>query len=265
MPFSFKEADYRNTFPAEVTESILIPVPNDPSREMWQLTLLRLKFNAGKNTWEPIESPFPCQLPGCTISPWHTHTRFYESERSGSPSHKFILSITNNTTIILMGPGDILNKRFTFEEEIWPSRVNPQTGLKGKDQYYYFIKGALGQAPDVSHADNEPDELPFDTGQPVVSQPVAAAAPPPVSQPVETPTNGTATARSMTIDDAAVLLLPMVDGKTKPEIQKIIVQDEAIRSTPGFLVAFMQNKVRDKLVADGFITEDEAGVWHLAQ
>jgi len=262
MPFSFKEENYRNTFPAEVVESILIPTPNDPTREMWQLTLLRIKFNAGKDTWEPIESPFPCQLPGCTISPWHTHTRYYESDRAGSPSHKFILSITNNTSIALFGPSDILNKRFTFEEEIWPSRPNPQTGLKGKDQYYYFVKSMLGQTPDVIHADNEPDELPFDTGQqvkPALSQPQSQ-----VQAPVETPTNGT-TARAMTIDDAAVLLLPLVDGKTKPEIQKAFMQDESIRSTPGFLVAFMQNKVRDRLIADGFVTEDEAGVWHLAQ
>ena len=57
MPFSFKEADYQNTFPGEVTESVLLPVPNDPTREMLQITILRLKYNAGKDGWEPLETP----------------------------------------------------------------------------------------------------------------------------------------------------------------------------------------------------------------
>src|SRR4030095_15361602 len=162
MPFSFRESDYRNTFPGEVTESVLLPVPNDPTREMWQLTILRLKFNAGKGDWEPLETPYPCQLPGCTIVPWHTHTRFYESDRTASPAHKFIQSIQRNTDIGLMGPQDLLNKRFTWEEEIWPSRANPVTGTKGKDQYYYFIKSKLGAQPEPRPDDTQYEPLPFD-------------------------------------------------------------------------------------------------------
>lgn len=263
MPFSFKEEDYQNSFPGEVTESVTLPTPNDPTKEMWQLTLLRLRYNAGKATWEGMETPYPCQLPGCAIQPWHTHTRFYESERAGSPAHKFIQSIKANTNIALMEAKDLLGKRFVWTEEVWPARPNPQTGVKGKDQYYYFIKSELGAAPTPDEHSEQPAELPWNAAAPANTN--GATQTPQQSQ---APTNGTATSpegRPMTIEDAAVLLLPNMDGKTKPEVQRIITQDETLRTTPGFLVAFMQGRIEKMMVEQNFLQPTGPdGVYHLA-
>ena len=235
-----------------------MPSQNDPTREMLQLTIVRLKFNANKNDWEPAESTFPCQLPGCTISPWHTHTRFYESNRAGSPSHKFVLSAKSALMGNFNSANDLLHKRFTWEEEIWPARVNPQTGIKGKDQYYYFIRALLGTGP--THTEEESDITPIATTQPL---PVATET---QASPTPPPTNGEVTGaegRPLTINDAALLLVPSMEGKTKAEVQRIIMQDDTIRSVPGFLVKFMQNEVTKQLKDENFITEDANGVYHV--
>lgn len=260
MPFQFDPSEYKNKFVAKAISSELRPNDNDPTKEVWYAVLLRLKANPTRTDWEPIDSGLPCNIPGCVnIKPWHTHARWYESDRANSPAHRFVTSIGEKGNITPTGPNSILEKVLLWEEEITPERRNPNTGGMYKEQRNYYVAGTaeLNPAQPTAATTNGQatnEDLPWDAPSPVVTAPVSA----PVSTPV-------AVAAPMTYEEAAInIAATMMDGKTHEEVRVAIVANPQLRAVPGLLFAFVNGKMVEELKASAMITQDENGVFHAA-
>lgn len=264
MPFQFDPAEYKNKFTATVVASELKPNDNDPTKEVWYATLLRVKPNATRTEWEPIEG-MPCQLPGCVnIKPWHTHARWYESDRQFSPAHKFVDSIKDKgKTDPGSGPSSILNKTYVWEEEITPERRNPNTGGVYKEQRNYYISGvgelSQGAATStVTHNGTDTIDLPWDA--PVTTgatTTVTAVVTPP-------PTQATVAAPPLTYEEAAIQIAETImDGKTHEEVRQAIVGNATFRSVPSLLFKFVNGTMVQELKDNAMIEQDANGVFHL--
>jgi len=138
VPFRFSPDQYKNAFPVEVVESATYADENNPLREYWQLTYVRLQLNA-QGEWEPMPPMFTCQLPGCAIVPAHVHTRLYESDKPGTPAHRFITGLKEKAFIFVGTAKDLLGKRLVIEEDVRKASgaVNPKTGKPYTDSYNY--------------------------------------------------------------------------------------------------------------------------------
>lgn len=264
MPFQFDPSEYKNKFTATVISSELRPNDTDPTREVWYATLLRVRPNATHSEWEPIDTGLACQLPGCVnIKPWHTHARWYESDRQFSPAHKFVESIkVNGKTDPSGGPASILNRTYIWEEEIQPERRNPNTGGMYKEQRNYYISG-VAELTVQTHEVTQPattnggsGELPWDA---TIPQTQTVGAPVVVTQPAV----ATATV-ALPYEEAAMQIAEtLMDGKTHEEVRQLIVSNATFRSVPGLLFKFVNGTMVQELKDSALITQDEQGVFHV--
>jgi hypothetical protein len=247
VPFSFNSDSYKNSFPVEVIESLTLPNTNHPGQEFWQMTFMRLQVN-NKQEWEPMPSSQPCRLQGCAIAPWHIHYRLYESDRPGSPAHRFIMGLKDKSFIVIGQSKELLGKRLVIEEVITPGGTKTD-GEKYRDSYNYYpigVPSVEGEIPQASV-----DELPWNV--PVQAAPAAIA-------PVVT--NGT-TNGTMSNDDALVKLALLIDGKNDVESRAVAREDADLKTNGAFMLSLLQGQATKALIEKGYMTKDEQGYYHL--
>jgi hypothetical protein len=265
MPFQFNPDEYKNRFVAKIILSELKKSDNNPEQEVLNLILLRLKPNATRTDWEPIETGYQCNIPGCfEIKPWHTHVRYYESPFAGSPAHKFVMSLQQKGNFNLTRPEVLKDQIFNWEEEIIPERRNPQGGLY-KEQRNYYVAGPAELNPahtqpattngTVGATNGDNGELPWDA-------PVAAPANPAVPASSPATTVAVADAPVMTYEEGVIALAAFMDGKTKEEVRNHIAQTPELRKTPNLFLAFQTNKMGDDLKTIGIVEGDD-GKYHV--
>src|SRR4030095_16830472 len=249
MPFKFSEYDYKNKFQAEIIQSDIVPSRTNPSQEVWNLNLLKLRKNEN-GEWDAIPDHKSCPYEGCNLADVHQHTQFYESDRPNSPAHKFLVGLREHGKMVITGARDLLGKRFTFEEEVKEPWTNPTTGVTGKARHYFYIAGPLEDAEEEEEAVSL-TELPFGTTPLTPTMPAAT-------------TNGATASNEVPLDDLMATFLALIDGKTEEQVREAVGQTPNLKNSGAFKVKWITGKAYEELIGKGLAYKDAEGVYHIA-
>lgn len=245
---SFNLDDYKNEFVARIADSYIEVVGDN---EVWRQTLVRQMHQ--DTGWMDIVLTEPkCFLDeNCPHKAvMHNHQSLWALKFKGSPLHRFLEALKDNTKLSINDPEQFKGHTFKFYQWDQPEWFNKKTQQTVKSKPYFFVAGwpAEEEAAEVSA------DLPWDA-------PAQSSAP---AQTVAAPTNG---AVAVNPEEAFEIFAVYCDGKNDQQIKQGVVVNKDLpdlHSVPNFRVNVMSGALMKDLVeTKNMLTKSEDGIYHL--
>jgi len=258
--FSFKLDDYKNTFIAEIIQSEIKVNENaepDKQSQFWNMTLLHVERDGDKWVSMPgrciFESNGNARCPLRDIptlahyaETFHNHQSIWASTSPMSQAFRFIDSIQQKGHYTPISAGDVIGKRYQFEEVVEKPYQRKSDG-KTITPHYYYVSGE-------TEADNPltpPDELPWAemAEAPAVQTPMETA----VDNVSAATTNGIVDVESLSEDDIDRWVVALVNGKSEDAAKVAIRAETSLSNNPKFGLRFIHGTYAKGAVEKGYL------------